>query len=970
MNDAILWYLVSSMLGWLAFPIAYRLLPNLPDRGYTASRALGLLIWSYSLWLSASLGILPFNEGGLLVAVGLLAGLSLWALLGIQPTELLHWLRSRKRMVWISETLFLAAFAGWVVVRAANPEALGTEKPMELAFINAILRSSSFPPHDPWLSGYAISYYYFGYVMMAMMAKITETAGSVAFNLGTTLIFAMSACGAYGLVYNLLNVMRSSNKKRNSQIDGPAPLSNSPPEASFEPIEQGQAAFSFAALLGPLYVLIVSNLEGFLHLLHTRGLFWVRNENGVLESAIWRWLDIQDLNLPPIEPFTWIPTRFWWWWRASRVLQDYDLTGATKEIIDEFPFFSFLLADLHPHVLAMPFAFLAITLAMNIFLDAKTHPARRIQIHLKPIWITLAAGLSLPAGLLSVALGAVQLSFSLLILGVIFLFISGMLFLWLYKRGDLNTLFSSLSNQGWIAIHVSMDLPVGYFLLTAIALGGMAFLNAWDFPVYVFIFAAAFALNHYFSQGQNATGPFIGQSLKKFLWMGLALGASGILLYLPFFLGFSSQAGGILPNLIYPTRGVHLWVMFGPLLAPIFVYLIYQLIRNWTVGLAGETNDTPGTQSGEKLIVNWRSVRTQNFRARDFVQSGGLLLGLWALTLLLGLGITLLPEVGQYYTTSLGADKSTELLLAGVMRRFAIPGTWITIWLMLGLIISLLRQLGEQVERRVSAARRADIFTLLLIFTGLMLILAPEFIYLRDLFGWRMNTIFKFYFQAWLLWSIAAAYTAIFLILKLVKWWGTAFRLVFILTLFASLTYPIFSLWSKTDGFQRWEWSLDSSAYFGRQWPEEMAAINWLKSAPFGVVAEAISPTGGSYTEYARVSTLSGLPAVLGWAGHEDQWRGSRQVLGSRQSDIERLYCTRAWEDALSILEQYQIRYVFVGNLERSTYSAKSGSCPFGLIEEKFQRNLTPVFAIETVVIYEYNNGQSSSGLIYTKNNP
>ena len=63
-------------------------------------------------------------------------------------------------------------------------DAAGTEKPMELAFINAIMRSPTFPPSDPWLSGYAISYYYFGYVLVALLAKLTALPGAVAFNLG------------------------------------------------------------------------------------------------------------------------------------------------------------------------------------------------------------------------------------------------------------------------------------------------------------------------------------------------------------------------------------------------------------------------------------------------------------------------------------------------------------------------------------------------------------------------------------------------------------------------------------------------------------------------------------------------------------------------------------------------------------------------------------------------------------------
>jgi len=81
-----------------------------------------------------------------------------------------RWLRQEWRLVVECGGALFAGFCRLAFVRAANPEILGTEKPMELAFINAILRSPTFPPHDPWLSGYAISYYYFGYVIVAMLA--------------------------------------------------------------------------------------------------------------------------------------------------------------------------------------------------------------------------------------------------------------------------------------------------------------------------------------------------------------------------------------------------------------------------------------------------------------------------------------------------------------------------------------------------------------------------------------------------------------------------------------------------------------------------------------------------------------------------------------------------------------------------------------------------------------------------------
>ena len=83
---------------------------------------------------------------------------------------------------------------------------------MELMFINSILRSPSFPPHDSWLSGYAISYYYFGYVMTAMLAQLTGLTGSIAHNLMTALVFGLAAIGSFGILYDLL----AARKRRDS----------------------------------------------------------------------------------------------------------------------------------------------------------------------------------------------------------------------------------------------------------------------------------------------------------------------------------------------------------------------------------------------------------------------------------------------------------------------------------------------------------------------------------------------------------------------------------------------------------------------------------------------------------------------------------------------------------------------------------------------------------------------------------
>jgi YYY domain-containing protein len=890
MSDPILWYVVITLVGWSSFPISFWLFRRLPDRGFAFSRTLGWLLWGYSFWLLTSLHLTDNRREGIVFALGLMLAISLSLFLKIGKTEFQLWWQENRRQVGVMEALFLLAFVGLAITRAANPEALGTEKPMELAFINAILRSETFPPHDPWLSGYAISYYYFGYVLVAMLAKLCGTSGGVAFNLGISLVFALSALGAYGLLSNLLNL-------------------------------QFGHRFAWKSLLAPVMVLLVGNLGGLLEVLHAAGLFW-QQRNGTWISPFWKWLDLVELSQPPQSPFDGLPKRWYWWWRASRVVQDYDVSGAPREIIDEFPAFSYILADLHPHVLAMPFAFLAMALALN---------------------------------------------------------------LWFYWKSS-----TQLSAAGEIALgehHFGLTfplaIPLSESLVAALILGGLAFLNTWDFPIYVALCAAAYALGKAAliftpspeERRDDTSSPNASalaqeerkgvakaiEFFKDFLRFGIWSGVWGGILYLPFYLGFSSQAGGFLPNLVYPTRGAHLWVMFAPLLVPLFGWLTWH----------------------------YRDLRPYLKRAIGWVL--GLLAGLWLLSMAMGFLISSLPALGGLFMGSMGAATIGDWLPVAIFRRLLYSAGWATLGTLLSGSLALLMNLlpdpflkGRGEEKGVKG------FVALLILGGALLVLFPEFFYLRDQFGWRMNTVFKFYYQAWLLWGISAAYAvACFTYpapprdnpsqtpsgqseptLRLAakrrtskerqplsdpaSLWAKVSLGVSVLLILGGLIYTILATLSKTNNFRPPEgYTLDSTAYFWRQNPNEMQAIAWLSQAPLGVVAEAVSPTGGSYSQYARVGTLSGQPIVLGWTGHESQWRGGAREMGTRQADLERLYCSRNLTEALQIVEQYQIRYIFVGDLERNTYRPGEGNCPGGLYEAKFQRAFIPVYQAGQVTIYQ-----------------
>jgi uncharacterized membrane protein len=160
--------------------------------------------------------------------------------------------------------------------------------------------------------------------------------------------------------------------------------------------------------------------------------------------------------------------------------------------------------------------------------------------------------------------------------------------------------------------------------------------------------------------------------------------------------------------------------------------------------------------------------------------------------------------------------------------------------------------------------------------------------------------------------------------------------------LIASLVYAPIMLVNKTNDFGTLQSrTLDGNQYFIDFYPAEAQAIQWLSQREPGVVAEAI---GGSYTGYARVATLTGFPTVLGWPGHESQWRGGDSEMGSRYPDIDMLYGTNDWFTAEAILRQYGIRYIYIGNLEYSTYH---------VVDAKFRENLPVIYDQEGVLIFE-----------------
>jgi uncharacterized membrane protein len=877
-QDVVIWWLISTLLGALALPIAWRVFGRLEDRGYGFARALGLLLTGYIFWMGATLRIFQPSPGGAVMAVLALLGLTVW--IGRSKwRDVLDWLKEHRSTVLSMEILFLLAFLVWAFVRANNPEIVNTEKPMELAFLNAILHSDSFPPSDPWLSGYAISYYYFGYILMALLTRLTGVASGVAFNLANSLWFALVALGTYSLAYNFLARRTPGRVKR------------------------------FSPLLAPLFVLISGNLGGILEVLHSKYIFWTTSADSILTSPFWTWIGLADLEKPPYLEASWMPARHMWWWRSSRVIRDLDLNGIPLGLqsIDEFPFFTFLLADNHPHLLAMPFVLIVIAFAFQVFLQGQRAPLRLGEVKWtrnlrKKVLIALGLAAAIVVVVLGLKAGAAGVGISAAVISILKgvissgLIIGGVLLVGAVAGGLLPSSLSKLE-----------------FWFGAWLFGALAFLNTWDFPIY-------FSLLLCVMIWRSRTLP-LTTWVKSVLTTSLAIIVAAILFYLPWYPSFSSQAGGILPHLMHPTRFIHFFIMFAVLFIPLSVWLIMRVTQGrrrsegkWLFGIG---IGLPLTL----LILSW-------LLAAMIYSVGANVIGMGAVI------------------SSMGMQSLRDAAQATITLRLTQSWTAIGLGVMIAAAVVLIRRVWKDTVDEPKSGP----FILMMLTIGALLILGPEFFYLKDQFGLRMNTIFKFYFAAWILWALAAAYVMD------VIWSKRSAKMIpvkilTILPLLAGLIYPALSVWTKTNGLNPvHDRTLNGALHPAYATEADREAIEWMSdNLEVGVVAEAV---GGSYSYFARVSVHTGFPTIIGWPGHESQWRGGYQFHGTREEDVRTLFKSPDWEQTQQIMKAYNVKYVYVGELERMTYQP--------IFDGKFDAFMELVFQNDRVRIYARRAGDSS----------
>ena len=222
----LVWLVAVEMVFLAALPLSARLLRRLPDRGIVLARPLGLLLVAWLVWLGASVGVWTFSRGSVVWAIAIVAAVS--GVLLCRNPRLLGAARRNWRYLASMEALFIAAYLAFVLIRAANPDLWhpwrGGEKPMDLTYLTAVVKSTTFPPYDPWFAGGYINYYYFGFVVVGLLMRLTGIVPEVAYNLAVPLLFALTLTGAYSVGYNLAAALR-----RRGALPMPPPWT-APPE--------------------------------------------------------------------------------------------------------------------------------------------------------------------------------------------------------------------------------------------------------------------------------------------------------------------------------------------------------------------------------------------------------------------------------------------------------------------------------------------------------------------------------------------------------------------------------------------------------------------------------------------------------------------------------------------------------------------------------------------------------------------
>lgn len=327
------WWLVLFGIGIVFTPLTFRIFDTFFDKGYIFSKVIGLVLTGYTVFALGALHLVPFKTPAILSILLAIAVLSFIVL--PQKWKYLYALKNNWFIFICEELLFLTTLTLWATIHAYAPDIHGLEKYMDYGFINSFLRSEYLPAKDMWFTPFVINYYYFGHLLTAMLTKLSNIPSSVTFNLMLSTIFALCFTQTFSIGANLYHHAKKT-------------MLDSLWHTIFglhQELKYTSGLFTkLQLLLSGLLTACLVTLAGNLHILYA---FFNPYKNDT-PLPLWQ-LMYNPMGFP----------NSYWYPNATRFIFN---------TIHEFPIYSWVVADLHGHVLDIALVLLVIALSFSLIL--------------------------------------------------------------------------------------------------------------------------------------------------------------------------------------------------------------------------------------------------------------------------------------------------------------------------------------------------------------------------------------------------------------------------------------------------------------------------------------------------------------------------------------------------------------------------------------------------------------------------
>ncbi len=334
------WWITLLAFGVAAFPFTSLLFSGFRGKGYGFAKALGLLSSSFILWTLCYIGVAPFNRIWLILILFAVAALG-W---GLQITRqaAVRALSTPADICGIAleETIFVAALVFWCFIKGLYPDINGEEKLMDFAFLNSLVRTDTLPAPDPWLAGQSINYYYYGQYIFAYITKLNGVRTSVAYNLSMCTTFALS----FTMSYSLGSLFIEGARKSGLKVPEPVRIA--------------------AGLLTAFAVSVFGNAHSFFY-----------DENSIGNHFLYFLKDL-GVNVGRTTSFFYPDSTRFIGHNPDSLIKNAEgiIVRNGDYTIHEFPCYSYMLGDLHAHVVGLMITMLIVAVLFAYYISA-SHPS-------------------------------------------------------------------------------------------------------------------------------------------------------------------------------------------------------------------------------------------------------------------------------------------------------------------------------------------------------------------------------------------------------------------------------------------------------------------------------------------------------------------------------------------------------------------------------------------------------------------